>query len=349
MQRIKRLGLAGIALILLTTGPMYAADIAYEGFIDVGLDLKRIVADPIRQKVYGITETGDVAFINSSTMSVDRVISTGRVLRDIDITHDNSRLTVLDNVTGEYWNQPPATYLIEYLLDTQAQAGIKILQAPLYQMAHGRSNRVVGIQTNQWVNAYQVDATTGSVLSTAGAGYYGGTSWSGPNLFLTNNAGTRLYRTEIGISSIELIVFDTSTDNITQIDSRTVGSYSDEPVFLNSSETSLYVGDIRLNPNNIDQVLGAYPENILAATGDDTMAFGVNGVYDPLFGGLLAPMPTNARFPMMVIGNADRTLYTFDEQTQRLHVLTIPEPGAVALIAIAVPLVLVRRRSTTVR
>ncbi|UCG15947.1 MAG: hypothetical protein JSV19_11700 [Phycisphaerales bacterium] len=315
--------------------------VTYLGAIDVNEPLGRIVADPVRPKVYGITGDGDVVFINRNTWSVENVVSTGRILRDIDIHPSNNSLTVLDNVTGEYWNQPPAVYVVEFDLGSQSPTGIVLAQAPLYQMAHGRPNRIVGVQTNQWVDVYQLDATTGALLSSDWGGYYGGTDWQGPNLFVTNSSGTRLYRTEIGISTIELIVFDTSTDVIAEIDSRDVGSYGNEPVFLNSTDTSLYVGDIRLDPDNIDNILGMFPEHILAGTGDDSLCFGTGGVYDPVWGSKLQDMPVG--YDMMSLGENDRYLYTFDQSSQRLHVMSvIPEPAMLTLLGLG-GLLLIRR------
>ncbi len=273
------------------------------GAIDVGHPLGRIVADPVRAKVYGLTGDGDIVFIDRNSWSVENVVSTGRLLRDIDIHPSNDYLSVLDNVTGEYWDQPAAVFILNYDLETQADTGIVLAQAPLFQMAHGRQDRIIGLQVNQWVDAYQVDAISGVMLDATGAGYYGSTTWEGPNLFITNSSGTRLYRTDIGISSIDVIAFDTSTDEIFQIDSRQVGSYSDEPVFLNSTDTSLYVGDTRLDPDDFDIVLGVFPENILAATGDDTLAFGLNSIYDPTWGTNLQDMPVSNE--MMVLGEGE--------------------------------------------
>jgi len=309
--------------------------LTYVGAIDVGRPLGRIVADPVRSKVYGITGTGDVVFIDRGTMSVENVVSTGRVLRDIDMHPSNNYVTVLDNVTGHYWNQPPQVYVIDFDLQTQTPSNIVFANAPLFQMAHGRENRIVGIRTNQWVSAYQLNAATGERLSSVGAGYYGSTSWEDPNLFVTNSTGTRLYRTDVGISQIDLKVFDISTDTISGMPGRAgVGSYGNEPVFLNSTDTSLYVGDLRVNPDNVSQTLGVFPEHILAATGDDAFAFGVSGVYDPVWGSRLQDVPAGSR--MMALGEQERYLYTFDRNTQQLHVMSVvPEPSTlVALLSL---------------
>ena len=138
-------------LVLCFAVPASAEDpVTYLGAIDVNLPLGRIVADPVRAKVYGITDQGDLVFIDRLSWSVEKVISTGRVLRDVDIHPSNNHLTVLDNITGEYWNQPPNVYLIDYSLETQTPSGIVFAQAPMYQVAHGRPDRVVGVQLNQW-------------------------------------------------------------------------------------------------------------------------------------------------------------------------------------------------------
>jgi len=324
------------AVCVLCLGGVASAQdpLTYLGAIEVNLPLARIVADPVRPKVYGISDNGEIAFIDRLSWSVEKTISTGRVLRDIDIHPDNNYLTVLDNITGEYWNQPSSVYLIDYDLTTQSPSRIVFADAPLYQITHAQENRIVGVQLNQWVDIFQVDATTGERLSRTGAGYYGGTTWQDPNLFVANSDRTRLYRTDVGLSQIDLKVFDISTDTLVGIDSRAVGSYQNEPVFINSKATSLYVGDLRVNPDNIHQTLGAFPEHILAATGDDKFAFGVGGVYDPVWGDRLQDMP--AGYSIMALGESEQYLYTFDRSTQQLHVMKIvPEPSTFGLLGMA--------------
>lgn len=309
--------------------------LTYEGYIPVSQPLGRVVADPVRGKIYGISTTGNVVFMDRASMSVEQSIATGRKLTDIDVAPNGDYLRVLDNVTNEYWNQPPGTYVISYNLATQTQSSLILAQAPMYQMALGRKDRVLGVQWNQWVDGYQVDAVTGNMLSSRGFGYYGSTSWNNPNTMVATSDGTRVFRTEVGISSIELLALDASGDTLASAGSRTVGSYSLEPLFINSTDTSLYAGDIRVNPWNISQMLGFFPENIFAATGDDQFAFGLSGIYDPATGALLGTLPVH--YQMMTIGDQDRYLYAFDTSAQRLHVMRIvPEPATLALLALGV-------------
>jgi hypothetical protein len=314
------------------------------GQINVGQPLGRIVADPVRPRVYGIAANGDVVFMDRTTMAVQKTIQTNRKLTDIDVAPDGSFMTVLDNVTREYWNQPPATYLLKYDLNTQAQSGQTFAQSPLFHMALGRPDRVAGVAVNQWVNVYQVNTATGAQLSTAGGGYFGSgsTDWSTVTL-VSNPQGTRMYRTEIGISSIELLAFDISTDTITSAGARTVGSYTTEPVFINSTGSSLYVGDLRINPMNVSQVTGLFPENIYAATGDDQLAFGASGIYDPAWGTYLGAMPYSST--RMTIGEADRYLYALDATGSTVHVMrVVPEPARLPLLLGALTLLARRAR-----
>jgi hypothetical protein len=312
-------------IFYLISASAWAADpVKYIGSIDVRAPLGRIIADPVRKEVYGITATGGVVFINTDSMAVQKTINTGRVLRDIDVDASGQYMYTLDNITGAYWDQPPAVYVLKYDLATQTAADIKLINAPMYQMALGRPNRFLGVGLNQWVSTYQVNSDTGTVLSTADGGYYGDTTWNAQT-FISTGDGNKLFRTEIGISSIDLIAYDTSTDSITKINTRGVGSYSTVPICLNSSDTSLYVGGTRLDPQNINTVLGLFPETIYAATGDNTLAFGQNFVYDPKWGTKLQSMPVN--FSMMAIGDYDQYLYSFDTASQKLHIMqVVPEP-----------------------
>jgi len=307
-----------------------AQPIEYVGSVSVNEPLGRIVADPTKPEVYGITSTGDVVFIDCRGRTVQKVISTGRVLRDIDVDSQGRYMYVLDNVTGAYWNQPPAVYVLKYDLASQSAADIKLANAPMYQMALGRTNRWLGVGLNQWVSAYQVNSQTGALLSSADGGYYGSAEWNAQT-FVSTSDGNRLFRTEIGISSIDLIAYDTSTDTITKINTRGVGSYSTEPVFINSTDSSLYVGDLRIDPGNISTVLGMFPETIYAATGDNSLAFGTGFVYDPVWGTRLQSMPVN--FSMMAIGDNDQYLYSFDTASQKLHIMhVVPEPVSAILL-----------------
>ncbi len=333
------------AAAMIVCSPPSRADspLTYLGAIPVNQPLGRIVADPVRPKIYGITGDGNVVFIDRTTWSVEKVVPTGRLLRDIDIHSDNDHLTVLDNVTGEYWNQPPAVYAIDFDLTTQTATGITLLQAPLYQMAFGRPGRILGVETNQFVPVHLLDETTGGLIDSVQAGTYSNTEWEGANKFVANHDGTRLYRTELASNPNDLIVVDTSTDDLSLIDSRSIGGFTSEPVFLNSSETSLYVGETRFNPDNIDQVLGLFPEFIYAATSDDKFAFGADGIYDPVWGTRLGDMP--AGYPMMDLGEGGSYLYTFDTSTQQLHVMVVaPEPATLATALVGVLLACARRR-----
>jgi hypothetical protein len=338
---------AVVSLCVLALCPAGASAVDYltpVGSINVGQPLARIVADPVRGKVYGFTAAGDVLFIDRASLSVQKTIPTGRALTDIDVASDGSFMTVLDNVTRGYWNQPPAVYAIKYDLATQTQSGFTMVQSPLYHMALGRPNRIVGVQTNQWVNVFQNDATTGAQLSTAGGGYFGSGSTDYETVTLvTNPQGTRLFRTDIGISSIAVMAWDISGDSLVPAGSRGVGSYATEPVFINSNGSSLYVGDLRLNPMNLNQVLGVFPETIYAANADNTLAFGATSIFDPAGGGKLGNMPLNSS--KMVLGEYDRYLYAWNASTNRLNVYqVIPEPASLATATIAASLALLSRR-----
>jgi len=331
-----------VAIACLTSSAVNA-QVKYVGGINAGEPLVRIVADPVRGKVYGIADNGDILFMDRATLSVEKKIATGRKLTDIDVSADGSFMTVLDNVTREYWNQPPSTYVLKFDLQSQSQSGITLVQSPLFHMALGRQNRITGVAVNQWVNVYQDDATTGAQLSTTSGGYFGSGSTDWQTLTLVSNpAGTRMFRTDIGISSIEVMAFDTSTDTITGAGARTVGSYTTEPVYINSSGTSLYVGDLRLNPNNLQQTLGIFPENIYAATGNDTLAFGANNVYDPTWGNVLQAMPVHST--QLTMGQFDQYLYAWDGGTNRVQVMEVPEPGGTGLVAAGAAAMCLRRR-----
>ena len=124
------MGLLGLAVVAASADSTSAAMVQSVGAINVGQPLTRIVADPVRGKVYGFADNGDVVFMDRSTMSVTQTIHTGRALTDIDVAPDGSVMTVLDNVTRAYWGQPPAVYVLKYNLSTQSQSGITFVQSP---------------------------------------------------------------------------------------------------------------------------------------------------------------------------------------------------------------------------
>jgi hypothetical protein len=98
---------------------------------------------------------------------------------------------------------------------------------------------------------------------------------------------------------------------------------------------------LRLDPQNIGSVLGLFPETIYAATGNDSLAFGTNFVYDPTWGTKLQSMPVS--FNMMTIGDYDHYLYSFDPGTQKLHVMyVVPEPMSAIFLVFGT--ILLRRK-----
>ena len=312
---------AAAAVAILAASALGGEKVTHVGTIEVGYPLRKVVAHPERAEAYGITAGGAVVFMSRDTLSVEKVILTGRVIRDIDVHPDGRHLTVLDNVTGDIWNQPPSVYVLSYDLDTRLQSGILFADAPLYQMAHAANGNISGTSTNQSLEGYIVNGTTGERLSLIHFGYCNGEEWDDPSVFMANADGTRLYRTDTGLSSITIHVLDTSSDTISILDERNVGSYQEEPVFINSTSTSLYVGDIRLDPDDLSVVLGAFPENIWAATGDDRLCFAKGHVYQPTWGTALQAMPVD--FDSIAIGENDRYLYCFDKGLLQLHVLRV--------------------------
>lgn len=321
--------------------PSMAAQVEYVGSISVTQPLTRIVADPVRPMVYGFNTAGDIVFINVDTMQVQQVFSTGRKILDLDIDPSNQTLYALDNVTNDMWNQPPAVYVLKYDLPTQTAAGMIMVQAPMYQMATGRPGRLLGVETNQWVDAFLVDSSSGQRLSTCGAGYAISCS---RQYFVSTRDGNTLFKTETGLSSTELYAFDVSTDTMkmSKAIGVTSGSYASLPICLNSTDTSLYVGNVRRDPQNITNVLGIFPETICAATGDDTLAFGVNNYYDPSMGTILGGMPVH--FDQMGIGYHDTLVYSYDATGKKLHVMSIPEPGVLLVLLTGASAILRRRK-----
>lgn len=329
-----------------------AAPIALNGSLQLPKPLDRVVADPIRNKAYGFTEDGDVVFIDGATRTIEKTIPTGRKFTDIDVSPNGSFVTLLDNVTREYWNQPPATYLLKFDLASQSLLTTQLVSSPLFHMALGKPDRVAGVEVNQWVSVFHVNSATGAQLSSSGGGYFGSGSTDRHNVTLVATPdGTRMFRTDIGISSIDLLAFDISADVMAPLAGRgNVGSYATEPVFINSTGTSLYVGDIRIDPYSPASLLGLFPETIYAATGNDAFAFGRNSYYDPASGQNLGAMPVQSTF--MSIGAHDQKLFALSDNRTTLHFMTVvPEPNAmlIALLPALLSLSRVRASRTFVR
>ena len=333
-----RKALLPLAVASLGLAPAGGQLVEYQGPFPVGLALGRVIGDPARPKVYGLSTAGHVVFMDLETRGIERFYATQRKLTDLDVDASGTRLYAVDNITGSPTDQPVDSYILVYDLETQTLIDELYVPAPLYQLALGPQGRAVGLQWSQPQAgaAYLVDLETGAVIQTVPnfVWYWGGRGWAGfPDHFAITNDGSRAYVYDVGLSAPSLRPAAVDSESLTPLPGFPIGISGDlnynwfMPCAMNTSGTRLYADNRTRDPYNPERVYVINPfEWVWTASGDNRLAFGAFNVYDAPTGTPLEAIPLPFATDQIALSHFDTYLSAFDWGLRQMHVMKVSSP-----------------------
>ncbi|MDB5324519.1 MAG: hypothetical protein JWM57_88, partial [Phycisphaerales bacterium] len=163
-----------------------------------GFDAGQMLADPVRNNVYVLDQTNHKVIEISTDL--------GRKIGQANVSDVPTSLAINPQGTELYVSSRQANAIQVYALpDLQPLRTLDVSQPGL--IAVGIGDRVFVAGTSQWGSLRQVDGISGTLLHTFGS-YYDA-------LPKTSVAGTKLYLSELGLSTTDTDEYDISNPNIT--------------------------------------------------------------------------------------------------------------------------------------
>jgi DNA-binding beta-propeller fold protein YncE len=269
------------------------------------LTVTQIVADPVRPYVYalhpgsGTFADAYLAFVNTHTEEVEKVIGIGKNPTDMALSAPDGRLYVTN------WGQP-LTRVVD--LDTQREVAPLTLGTDVYRINAGRPGRIYTEGLDQWVDLRTINANTGAVLATASVREGDGES---------SPTGAFYYHCDNNISNASIHRYNTAGDIPIEMNHGTEHPYGSRRLVLSGDGTRLfwqsYMYDAALNQ------LRDFGETIYATNVHGTYAFGPQHVFDAQTGLVVYTLPFTAT--AMAVSGDQGKLFAFQSVTHTVQAI----------------------------
>lgn len=275
--------------------------------IALNTGIVRMKADRERPYIYGVDRVNNrLLFINTKSLEVEQSIFVGSAPVDMTFSRDNSKLYVANYGSS----------LIAIVdLDSRKKTGDLSVNTQgnwdgnPYRIAAMADNRLVFTSEDQWNDLKLIDASSGTQLYNTGSVYRPGLS--------VNKEGTVLYVSESGSTGSSVIRFNLQGDELVQVsESQSDTNFGNRDATLTTNGEFIYYSNHKLLANNLQTVLGTFPEAIVSATSDGKIAIGTTAIYDGETFGLLRGLPVTSE--IATVSHDDQTLYVYDQNSSYL-------------------------------
>jgi DNA-binding beta-propeller fold protein YncE len=276
--------------------------------IAVNSQVQKMKCDPKRPYLYAIDKVNNsLHFINLTQNTLEKTIFVGSAPTDLDINIAGTELFVANSGSTEI-----------AVVDLATQTKSRSLLVDV-TVGGGRGNPTQVVCTAgdtlvfgglEQYNLKLVNANTGANITTVSASY----SQAG---LLASPDGTRVYAT-----TYYLTRFDIVGATMRQVDATTDFGSSITSVVGSRDGAYLFYGNRKILATNLKSLLGTFPEIILAANKDGTVAVGATRIYDGTTFAAKVTLPLSTT--VMAMTSDDKTLYLYQQASSRIFTYKLP-------------------------
>jgi hypothetical protein len=278
-------------------------------FIAVNSQVERMKADPQRPYLYAIDKVNNsLHFVNLTNLTVEKTIFIGSAPTALDINSSGTELYVANSGSTE---------IAVADLTTRVKSR-SVLVTATTSYPNGNPYRLVSTAGNTFVYS-AMDSFSQLVLANGATGAtITTTNTSNGGAMIASPDGTHVYS-----SGYSLVRFDIVGATMKQVDT-TNDFNGSSTINLSRSGDGMYLfyGAKKVLATNLKSTLGTFPEPILLANSDGSVAVGGLRVYDG--GTFVAKATLPLSTPVIELDHDDKTLYLYHSLTSRIYVWKIP-------------------------
>ncbi len=282
----------------------------YEGAsINVATQVEKMIVDPDRPFLYAIDRVNNsLLFIDTDQGLLTKSIGVGSSPTDLDISLDGEKLYIANFGSTQINVVDLNTQEIDFSFFVNTNVGT--WDGNPYRLTALSNNRLAYSSEDQWNSVKIVDATTGNHLDAGGSIYQ-------PNVF-SNPEGDVLYIAESGSSGSQVIRYNLSGNNLNEVDESNSGS-ARRNGFISYNGEFIFFRRQKLLANNLQSVLGTFPEEVYTANSDGSIALGEEQYYSGDNFSILGNLPVTSRV-MASDPNDNDIFYIYNATTSRIVV-----------------------------
>jgi hypothetical protein len=279
-------------------------------FIAINTQVERMKADPQRPYLYALDKVNNsLHFVNLTTNEEEKSIFVGSAPTALDINAANTELYVANSGSTEIT-------VVDLATRTKARSLLVTPAANSYP--NGNPSKIAATAGNTLVFAGP-DSSSGIQLASAATGAMITSAYSSSIYSVVASPdGTHVYT-----GGYSLVRFDIVGTTMKQVDtSNDWSGYSTTVLSRSGDGTYLFWGAKKVLATNLKSVLGTFPETILLANADGSLAVGAVRVYDGNTFTAKATLPLST--PVLTLSADGKTLFLYHQLTSRIYLWKMP-------------------------
>lgn len=285
--------------------------LAYDGVtIYVGTQVEKMIVDPNRPFIYAIDRVNNaLLFVDLNLGALTKTVLIGLSPVDMDLSLDGDKLYIANfgSTQINVINLNEQEIDFSFFVDTD----VGTWDGNPYRFAVLSNNRVAFVSEDQFSNIKIVDATTGvNILF--------GETVDEPNLF-TDPSGNILYVAESSSTGSQLLRYDVSGNSLNQVDESTSVAAWERSGFITFDGQYIFFRRQKILANNLQSVLGTFPEEVYASNANGSIVLGGEQYYDGNTFAILGTLPVSST--VIAADPNNDVFYIYDEENSNIVLL----------------------------
>lgn len=284
------------------------------GYIEIGMGLDRLLANPYNQMIYGLDFTNSsLLFIDTDLNEVVNILSLDPDPVDMSFSVDYERMYIAHGGLNQVTVVDLSQASVETTFPVDTWSGTQ--SGDINTITALSDNRLAYMCDKTHHRLFMCSASNGELISMSANTYsksYITRNHDGSGLFIGeySSSGSRLFR--IGVIDDELVQEDMSNSV----------SYSKQVVNVTANGEYVFYHKRKYLSGNLTFDIGLFDGFIFSINADGSRALGSSKIYDGYTYQDIADLPFETE--VSVFSNDGSLAYLFDENTSRLFIIETP-------------------------